>query len=604
MTNFTEQSQWESGIYQLDVTDPVQGGAPGFNAGVPVSGFANAAAKQLTNRTKWLYDNKANLSDLASDSGSSLIGFKQDGVGAVSRTTADKFKEYTSVKDFGAVGDGVTDDTEAIQKAIDYVYAIGGGVVLVTHGVFVFTSILLKTGVTLRGNGGVLKLKDGVCNNASTTYYLIHNTGHSNVTYDNLIVDGNGANNSLFLVADAVTCSGEGSRVIDCEITNPPDSGIMFSIAPYSRCSGNRVSGGRDLGIYVNGNNNTDKTGIQSSIVSDNIVSGAPLGGIGIKRSTGFVVVCGNVIDNCGNGITVEDSTGGVNPESIVICNNIMRRVGAINPSTAQTGIYISKLKNGSVYGNHIYDADGYGIYGRSLDGVIVSCNIVNGNISGSSTKPLGHSGIVLDDSANGNIKTAVNGNIVSGFRNRSITASAMVRSSIDGNTVEGDLINGVTTGSGHQGIVLVNGSSVLSNEVSVCGNKVFGFLSNGMNINGCGNSVVSANIIDTVGAASAYALRVGSLVINCVISNNILKADSSALQVNYTSGASSNLYEKNSLNSSSGLSKFVTVNSSIASPVGVVTPSWEQQEYVTTVGGYKIWRSYGLSSSDWLQIG
>ena len=39
--------------------------------------------------------------------------------GSVTRTVHDKLKEFVSVKDFGAVGDGNADDSDAIQSAIN-----------------------------------------------------------------------------------------------------------------------------------------------------------------------------------------------------------------------------------------------------------------------------------------------------------------------------------------------------------------------------------------------------------------------------------------------------------------------------------------------------
>jgi parallel beta-helix repeat protein len=64
-------------------------------------------------------------------------GFIQAGTGAVQRTVESKLQDVVSVRDFGAVGDGVADDTAAIQAAID-----SGKTAYVPRGVYKITNTI------------------------------------------------------------------------------------------------------------------------------------------------------------------------------------------------------------------------------------------------------------------------------------------------------------------------------------------------------------------------------------------------------------------------------------------------------------------------------
>ncbi|MGF7231511.1 glycoside hydrolase family 28 protein [Arachidicoccus sp.] len=60
-----------------------------------------------------------------------------------------------SVNKYGAIGDGATKNTAAIQKAIDACAAAGGGIVTFNKGTYLTGSIFVKSGVTLKIDEGV-----------------------------------------------------------------------------------------------------------------------------------------------------------------------------------------------------------------------------------------------------------------------------------------------------------------------------------------------------------------------------------------------------------------------------------------------------------------
>lgn len=341
----------------------------------------------------------------------------------------------------GAKGDGVTDDSAAINAIIAWVSAQGGGTVVVPHGyTFIFTSIKVKTKVRFFSNGGILKLKNNTCNNASQGYYLVENMGEDNVIFDSLIIDGNSANNTLFTVADGITAGGENCVVSNCHLYNIPDSGIMFSGAKHSICVSNRINGCRDVGIYVNDGSGSNA---YDNIIAWNRITGVTNTGIALKRICNKFLVDGNIISGGDNGITLEHASTAVDYSwNVTIVNNrITDCLGlgidvrfapycVVANNRIQNFGRIAILMQGNSYGVNISDnvlnADGLNaddayLYKASIvltgrDGAFPHHNVISGNtFTSGSAKYIGIWLMTLETKTVGGNYNIFIGNVMNG---------------------------------------------------------------------------------------------------------------------------------------------------------------------------------------------
>ncbi len=146
-----QTAYWDAALTQV-VTQPVRtrGGYP-LNAGA-IGRLYVAGDYSILVRNRNGYD-LYSAPNATERIGSELVTFLQAGTGAVTRTAQAKMRDVVSVKDFGAVGDGVTDDTAAIQAALDSLPSAGGEVYVPTGQYRVTAGLVASKRVRLVGAG-------------------------------------------------------------------------------------------------------------------------------------------------------------------------------------------------------------------------------------------------------------------------------------------------------------------------------------------------------------------------------------------------------------------------------------------------------------------
>ena len=124
----------------------VKNGVTGIDEPVP-SQTGNAKTPLTTNGTGLVFG------QIEADH----VDFTNSGTGGVERTLQAKLEDVVSVKDFGAVGDGVTDDTQAFIDA----FTVSRNVYCANGTTYAVSNLSIPTNTYLNGNGCVFKRAGG-----------------------------------------------------------------------------------------------------------------------------------------------------------------------------------------------------------------------------------------------------------------------------------------------------------------------------------------------------------------------------------------------------------------------------------------------------------
>ena len=225
-----------------------------------------------------------------------------------------------SVKEYGAVGDGLTEDTAAIQRALDLVPQ--GSVLLFPKGVYIYSDVL-----KLSHNDIILLGQEAVLSAQSPSRQTIELKGDRTAIIG-LTLKGIGDQRKATAASTKILVTGRWTQIIDNKIDGGASGGIFVFGGKDFRIVGNTVSKTLADGIHMT-------YGAVRGVVEDNIVEHTGDDSIAVVSyknevlastigPSGQVLIRNNLVGNnaWGRGISV------VGGEDIIITNNTISNVG------------------------------------------------------------------------------------------------------------------------------------------------------------------------------------------------------------------------------------------------------------------------------------
>ena len=409
-----------------------------YRNGTPTQLYVNANDFSITvNDSKNLL--VYNFPEAGIGVGAASIEYDPPFTGAVTSgyTVSDKLSQTISVKDFGAVGDGSTDDTAAIQAALNagravYFpatpngYRISGTLTIAQPNKVVYGDSRFASYLNL----------------ASQNFNIFNVTAVGNVQIRDIGAINFGAATSGFFVNGAVPYSLE---VIDC-YTNNVHSGVLLGTA------GSVTSGAK------------------SAVIGCAFVDIATISGTGIlMRGNGEirdVINCqigrlGSTVvgNNAANGVIIE---GGV---AINLSN--LQITGAGNPLLIQPGV--DNVSHVVMNGVWCDSSSGNGMFLDGNSGVITDVRMEACWFSSNGLNGIRIRGSARDIKIDGNNQIHSNGQGGIVVDNASTVPGLAIRN----NSIGGNVSNGITLGSG------ITNFAVQNNQIGT--GSVYGANANGI---------------------------------------------------------------------------------------------------------------------------